>query len=425
VDTDLTGFTAMVHQNRYLPTGGTTVDLVVEIAASAGARLGDSAPPSAAQIVVIDCSGSMADPPGKLDEAKRATIAAIDALRDGVTFAVITGRDDAQLAYPLVLASPRTRAEARQAVSRLEAGGGTALGTWLRLASDVFLGSAAEVKYAIMLTDGRNEHETPQQLAAALRTCEGQFVCNTRGVGDGWSGTELRLIASALLGTADGLARPADLTADFRRMTEAAMGKALGEVTLRLWTPAGSAVRFVRLAYPHVDDLSGRRAEVSARIGEYPTGAWGTESRDYHIRVNLQPGAPGEERLAARVSLVSHDEVLVETRATAIWTDDRARSARIDPVVAHYTGQAELAAAIQQGLEAREAGDVATATDRLGRAVQLAEQTGHRATTALLERLVDVTDARTGAVRLREDVSNVDAEMANVRSVRTVQTARD
>jgi hypothetical protein len=123
------------------------------------------------------------------------------------------------------------------------------------------------------------------------------------------------------------------------------------------------------------------------------------------------------------VSLVSRDELLVETRATAIWTDDRVRSARIDPVVAHYTGQAELAAAMQEGLEAREAGDVATATTRLGRAVQLAEQTGHRDSAALLERLVDVADARTGAVRLREDVSGVDAEMANVRSVRTVQVA--
>jgi VWA domain-containing protein len=424
MDSDLTGFTAVVHQNRYLPTGGTTVDLVVEVTASAGARLGDSAPPSAAQLLMIDCSGSMADPPAKLVEAKRATIAAIDTLRDGVAFAVIAGRDDAQLAYPLVPASPRTRAEARQAVALLEAGGGTALGTWLRLASNVFRGTAAEVKHAIMLTDGRNEHEAPQQLAAALRACEGRFVCDTRGVGDGWSGTELRLVASALLGTADGLARPADLAGDFRQMTEAAMGKALGEVALRLWTPAGSAVRFVRQAYPHVDDLSGRRAEVSPRIGEYPTGAWGTETRDYHIRVNLQPGAPGEERLAARVSLVSRDEVLVETRATAIWTDDRVRSTRIDPVVAHYTGQAELAAAIQEGLEAREAGDVATATDRLGRAVQLAEQTGHRETSALLERLVDVMDATTGSVRLRTDVSEVDAEMANVRSVRTIQTAR-
>ena len=49
-----------------------------------------------------------------------------------------------------------------------------------------------------------------------------------------------------------------------------------------VWFPAGSKVRFVKQAFPHVEDLTGRRVEVSARIGDYPTGAWGAESRDYH-----------------------------------------------------------------------------------------------------------------------------------------------
>jgi len=45
--------------------------------------------------------------------------------------------------------------------------------------------------------------------------------------------------------------------------------------------------------------------------------------------------------------------------------------------VAHYNGQGELAAAIQQGLEAREQGDEAAATHLLGRAVQLAHESGN------------------------------------------------
>ncbi len=49
---------------------------------------------------MIDCSGSMADPPTKMSEAKRATAAAIDTLRDGVAFAVVAGRNDAVMAYP-------------------------------------------------------------------------------------------------------------------------------------------------------------------------------------------------------------------------------------------------------------------------------------------------------------------------------------
>ena len=418
-------FQAEVHQNRYLPAGGTVVEAVVTVTTSSADGPTPATGPSAAQVIMIDCSGSMASPPSKMDEAKKATVTAIDSLRDGVAFAIIAGRHNAAMVYPptatLVPASRETRAEAQQAVSRLIAGGGTALGSWLQLANYLFAGHPAEVKHAIMLTDGRNEHETLEQLAAVLRSCESGFVCDARGIGDGWSGTELLVIASALLGTADGLASPSDLVADFRRMTEAAMGKTLGEVALRLWTPAGSTVRLVEQAFPHLENLTGRRTEVSARIGDYPVGAWGIESRDYHLSITLPAGAVGEERLAARVSLVSQEQTLLESRVLATWTDDHALFAAIDPWVAHYSGQEELAAAIQQGLAARDAGDINTATAMLGRAAQLAAKTGREDTTALLGRLVEVIDIRNGDVRLRQDVAGVDAEMASVRSVRTIR----
>jgi hypothetical protein len=418
-------FQAEVHQNRYLPAGGTVVDAVLTVTASSADGHTPAAGPDAAQVIMIDCSGSMANPPSKMDEAKKATITAIDTLRDGVAFAIIGGRHTAEMVYPpaftLVPATRETRAAAQHAVSQLIADGGTALGTWLQLANNLFAGHPAEVKHAIMLTDGRNEHETLEQLAAVLRSCESGFVCDARGVGDGWSGTELLVVASALLGTADGLASPGDLVADFRRMTEAAMGKALGDVTLRLWTPAGSTVRLVEQAFPHLADLTSRRTEVSARIGDYPVGAWGIESRDYHLSIALPAGAAGEERLAARVSLVSQDQPLLESRVFATWTDDHALFAAIDPWVAHYSGQEELAAAIQQGLAARAAGDISTATAMLGRAAQLATETGREDTATLLGRLVEVIDIRSGDVRLRHDVVDVDAEMANVRSVRTIR----
>jgi len=421
-------FEAEVYQNQHLPADGTVVDAVVTITASRTGRHPSTAAPDAAQVIMVDCSGSMADPESKLDAAKTATIAAIDTLRDGVAFAVIAGHSRAEMVYPrtaaLVPANRQTRSESKHAVSQLAAGGGTALGTWLHLTNTLFTGHTAEIRHAIMLTDGRNEHETPRQLAAVLRTCEGRFVCDTRGVGNGWSGTELRTVASALLGTADGLAHPDDLAEDFRAITEAAMGKDLAEVSLRLWTPAGSTIRFVRQVFPHMEDLTGRRSEVSARIGDYPTGAWGAESRDYHISLNLPAGALGEERLAARISLVNQDQILAQAPVTVLWTDDHTLSARIHPRVAHYTGQAELAAAIQQGLAARDAGDVRTATAKLGRAAQLADQTGHEGTAELLGKLVHVIDARTGQVELKTNIAGIDAELANVRSVKTIRVKK-
>jgi VWA domain-containing protein len=419
-------FHAEVFHNQYLPAGAGVVDAVVTVTATgADAGGGGTSAPRLAEVIMVDCSGSMSDPPTKMVEAKRATAAAIDALRDGVAFAVVAGRFDAAMVFPstpgLVVASATTRASAKAAVARLDASGGTAMGRWLHLANELFARHPSDVRHAILLTDGRNQHETPEALAGVLRACEGQFRCDSRGIGSGWSGTELRTIASALLGTADGLADPAGLADDFLAMTESAMGKAVASATLRLWTPAGSTIRFVKQVFPHVEDLTARRSEVSARMGDYPLGAWGAESRDYHVQVAVPPGGVGEEMLAARVNLVVGDETLAQSLVLATWTDDTALSTRINPRVAHYTGQAELAEAIQEGLAAREAGDVETATAKLGRAVQLAEESGHQDTAKLLARVVDVVDASTGTVRLKEKVAGVDAELANVRSVKTIR----
>ena len=154
------------------------------------------------------------------------------------------------------MASAATRAEAKAAAARLIANGGTAIGTWLDLARTVFERSQSEVKHAILLTDGQDQHETREQLLSYLRRCEGRFICDSRGVGNDWVADELRLVASTLLGTADGLENPSDLPAAFEAMTGAAMGKAVADVALRVWAPAGSRIRFVKQAFPQVEDLT-------------------------------------------------------------------------------------------------------------------------------------------------------------------------
>jgi hypothetical protein len=62
--------------------------------------------PTAAQVIVIDCSASMEFPHTKLPEAKRATVAAIDALRDGVAFALVAGADTARMVMTDVTLRP-------------------------------------------------------------------------------------------------------------------------------------------------------------------------------------------------------------------------------------------------------------------------------------------------------------------------------
>ena len=87
--------------------------------------------------------------------------------------------------------------------------------------------------------------------------------------------------------------------------------------------------------------------------------------------------------------------------------------------VAHYTWQAELAGVIQDGMEARRAGDVERATAKLGRAVKLATESGNADTATLLAKVVDVVDPVTGTIRLRAKVSEADATTLDTRSTKT------
>ena len=76
---------------------------------------------------------------------------------------------------------------------------------------------------------------------------------------------------------------------------------------------------------------------------------------------------------------------------------------------------------IQEGLSARSAGDERTATTKLGRAVQLATETGNAEATAKLRKVVDITDARTGTVRLRRAVDKADEMALDTASTKTTR----
>ncbi|HYZ54188.1 MAG TPA: VWA domain-containing protein [Streptosporangiaceae bacterium] len=443
-------FTVDVFQNEYLPEGSRDVNAIVTVTSVAdpasappggpGGLGGPSGLSELAEIIIIDCSGSMNAPPGKIAEARAATAAAVDVIRDGVAFAVIAGTETARPVFPqdgsMAIAGPQTRQAAKKAVGGLRPAGGTAIGQWLRLAHQIFTEDPAgpghhpghtQVRHAILLTDGKNQHETPEQLAGAIAVCEGVFSCDCRGVGTDWEVAELRRISAALLGTVDIVPDPGGLAADFEAMMETAMGKQIADVALRVWTPQHASIRFIKQVAPAIEDLTGRRSPAGPQAGDYPTGAWAPgESRDYHVCVEVSPAGVGQEMLAARVSLVaatpSGPQVLGQGLVRALWTDDEALSTRINPHVAHYTGQAELAEVIQEGLQARKEGDEDTATAKLSRAVALASEAGNEGTAKLLAKVVEV-DA-TGTVRLRKKVEDADEMALDTRSTKTVRTRK-
>ena len=419
-------FKAEVFQNQYLPQSADEVHAIMTVTAL-GSGVPEVQPPGAGGRlfgILCDTSGSMEGE--KLVSAKNAMIQLIHLLPPDCAFFVVLGADAGHTVCPLALATESVKVQAIVKIRDVRASGATFISNWLLAALEQFRFAPDALRQAVLLTDGQNDRNDSNALGDVLKQCEGVFQCDCRGVGTDWKVEELRRIANALLGTADIIMRPTEIKSDFEAILGKAMSKTAGDVMLRLWTPVGAQIQFCKEVSPHILDLSGRFRQVKPQVREYPTGAWGkNEVRDYHFAIKIKPGNVGDEVLAGRASLVytvaNTEQKAAEARILAIWTDDEAKSAKIDHVVAHYTGQSELADSIRKGLEARSRGDVEQATALLGKAVQVAHQTGNEATEKLLRNVVDVQDPEAGTVRLKVQVAKEDEMALDTRSTKTTR----
>ncbi|MFE0047644.1 VWA domain-containing protein [Streptomyces albireticuli] len=429
---------AQLGQNKYLAAGDGTVPAhaILTVETDGLDRL--TARAGSAEVIVIDCSGSMNWPSTKIAAARRAAAAAVDVLRDGTRFALVEGTEHARVVYPpgggMAVAGPDTRADAAHVAGGLVAIGGTAMAGWLSCALHLLSGQDAPIRHVLLLTDGRNEHDPPGRLESVLADCAAAFTCDARGIGDEWAATELREIAGRLHGVADAVEDDSDLEAEFRAMMTTAMAKALPDMRIRVSLREGGELRFLKQVFPTELDLTAEGVRTGELTWEFPTGAWGDEARDFHLCVATGPdGDPrGQDLQLALVTLVTGPAegtggavegiALPAPRPMLLhWTDDHALSTRIHPRVAHYGGYADLGRAVIAGCEAYERGARESAEQEWGRAVRLAHELGDEKVLRRLGRLVHVTDPPRGAVRVRGDVSPGDLNAAWVTADHSTQ----
>lgn len=137
-------FTSTVHQNEFLPDGGTDVHAIVSVTCSGAGEVAawTGSGGDAGEVIIVDVSGSM-DVQG-VQAAAYAASSALDEIVDGVWFAIVAGNHEAALCYPtgtsaaMARMSPQTRLEAKRSLQRLTPGGGTAMGRWLLAAGQLF-----------------------------------------------------------------------------------------------------------------------------------------------------------------------------------------------------------------------------------------------------------------------------------------------
>jgi hypothetical protein len=416
-------FALRIDHNRNLAVGKRVVDAVIEIraqearAAAAAGPAGDGSLPPAAEVIIIDTSRSMTG--SRIRAARQAAMAAVDALRDGTYFAVVAGHTSASMIYPaapaMVPAGEDSRARARTAIAQAAANGQTSMSSWLRLADELLTGCPAPIRHAVMLTDGHST-DPAGALPAALAACAGHFVCDCRGVGDAWRPDELREIGRTLLGGWAPVAAPENLADDFRAALAASMAKRVPGVMLRIRPTGQTRVTYLAQVMPVIEDLTGRGTPEG-----FPLGDWGAEARDYHLRLEAsQDDLRIENGILARAAVV---EVLVPApgqrsggarpAASASlgirWTTDIALSSVINQRVAGYTGQEDLAAAVDEALDTWKRGRPG-AEALMGRAVALAYQARNEDLLERLSAIARILDPAAGAITLRryEDVSQAD-----------------
>ncbi len=428
-------FTIETYQNKYLPTGGDRVDAVLSVTAPGAAAV----PASQAETMIgliVDTSGSMSG--DRIEAVKYAAENAINLMDDTITFFVVTFQGSAQVIVPPGRATRDAKMAAAMQLRRLGAYNGTAMSSGLGMARSLFERYPNAIRQAIFLTDGKNESEPSANVTIELQRCAGKFECDCWGVGTDWQVGEVQEIARALLGKASLIPDASGIAQVFGAAVEKAKAKATKDVRLRLWTPVGAEVVFCKQVFPTIVDFTNDTEVISPQVRQYLTGSWANgEARDFHVALRVQPGNVGDEMLACRPSMVyyisdganwaEHEDKPATGRIFATWTQDDTLSSRLEGHVAQYTGQSELAGAIQAGMAARERGDEATATQHLGRAVQLADSVGNTEMTTRLKRVVDVVDARQGTVRLKRDATkaasmDLQLESSTTRRARRGQT---
>lgn len=422
-------FTADVFQNQYLPQGAKEVHAIMTVTAGNEGLQN----PTGGKIfgIICDVSGSMGG--AKIQAAKNAMISLVNLLPEDTYFFIVTGSSKANVIFPPSPANFDNKKRAISAIKQVQASGSTTISKWLKLALEQFKNTLNSgqippnsIRQALLLTDGQNDDTDENFLYQILADCEGMFQCDCRGVGTDWRVKQLQLISSKLLGTTDIIHEPSLIEADFQAILQKAMTKNVSNVTLRLWHPQGAKIKFCKQVSPEIIDLTNRSQQIKPQINDYPTGAWGhNESRDYHFCIEVMPGNVGDEMLAGRASLIYRENgvenKIAEAKILAIWTDDDVKSTKLDKRVAHYTGQAELAQSIQEGLEARDRGDMEIATVKLGKAVKLAHDSGNESTAKLLRKVVEVEDAATGTIKLKRNVTKEDTMTLETRSTKTTR----
>lgn len=420
-------FTIEIDATSDLAIGASRVEALVTVTARPS---GLAAPAERlAEVLIMDRSLSMMSA-NKMPEAQRAACTAIDALPDGAFLGIIAGNRKANSVFPstggFASIDAKTRAAAKRQVMRLRPEGGTEIGRWLVAASQLFATewAAGTIRHAVLYTDGKNEHETPAALDAALNVCTDRFLCDVRGLGDDWDYNELLRISEALHGDATAVLQIADLADDFAQIIDRAQRLVIPRTYLRLRPSDRFLIDSIAQTHPVRVDLTQRQQPADDAAVDIPLGSWEVETRRYQLTLRFTPDTlpTGEDLRAARVELLAETVVGERERYadTALVVRRHATpgyQTMVPESLTQVEKERELAVTMQACADAWLYGRTAEADDELDRAIRLARAVADPVRLRLVESLAVI--GPDGRARVRPDVTRGELQRLGLDSTKT------
>jgi len=262
------------------------------------------------------------------------------------------------------------KANLRQQIDRLAAGGGTQISSALEAGYDELRKAYApnRINRIVLLTDGQTSNEDSCR-KKAKKIGEAGIQLTALGIGSDWNEKLLIELAASTSGQADYIQGPQDIVPYFQGAIQSMQAAVVQNAELVLRLVAGINPRKVWRVVPTISDLGYRPISdrvIAAPLGELEKG----QGQAILVELMLPARQAGTYRIAQAeigydVPLLQLVQEKVRSDIMLGFTHDSVLAQQVNPRVMNIVEKVTAFKLQTRALQAAEAGDIANATQQL------------------------------------------------------------
>lgn len=345
--------------------------------------------------LIVDVSGSMQGE--KFNKAIRTVEDLLKAIPNGVMLQVVVFDDHADEVIPMTHIAPDLDrddllSQFRTNLKQVRIFGGTSMSTGIYEALRAQATVSGDVaRYGIFLSDGQNTEMESLLTSAVKEAADMKLHLCAYGYGRDWNAEQLTKMAQITQGwMPKAVPNPDDLREELDTLVVRMSKTVASDAALHLWTPTGARILSLSQAYPNwVKGEAAPLGDDHTWVVPVPPMT-AKDHRDYAVHIELAQVGARVVACKPAVIYISGGQRIEEKGDQSSWmilqqTLDSTQVNQVNPVVAGYLNQGELAASTQAMTEALARGDNTAAERHRTEALEIAQAVGNRPMTAVLE----------------------------------------